>query len=254
MSGPCEDRLLLLQADHDGELDAGRAAELAAHVAGCTGCAAARQELAEVSGRLRAELVSHRAPDRLRAAIAAASAPPAATTVVPLAARRSLMRRQVPGFLAGLAAAASVAFVLVPPRGADTAEEVLGGHLRSLQAQHLVDVVSSDRHQVKPWFDGRLDFAPPVRDLAAEGFPLEGGRLDHIGGRAVAALVYRRQRHVINLFLWPTQSLRSSEPAASTRAGYNMLRWTDGEMTAWAVSDVNLAELEDFMRLWRAAP
>jgi len=106
---------------------------------------------------------------------------------------------------------------------------------------------------VKPWFDGRLDFAPPVRDLAAQGFPLEGGRLDHIEGRAVAALVYRRARHVINLFVWPAHSLRPVEPAMATISGYNLIRWTEGEMRFWAVSDVNLGELEEFVRLWRVA-
>lgn len=249
MSEPCEDRILLLQADHDGELDAGRAAELATHVATCLGCAAVRRDLAAVSTRLRRELPYHRAPDRLRAAITAQMAPVAA----PPPPRRALLRRQIPAFVAGMAAAASVALVVLPRRGSDVAEQVLGSHLRSLQAAHLFDVASSDRHTVKPWFDGRLDFAPPVRDLAAQGFPLEGGRLDHIEGRAVAALVYRRARHVINLFLWPSHSLRPSEPAASTISGYHLLRWREGDMVFWAVSDVNLAELEEFVRLWRAA-
>lgn len=249
MSEPCEDRILLLQADHDGELDAGRAAELASHVATCPGCAAVRRDLAAVSMRVRRDLPYHRAPDRLRAAIAASVAPVAA----PPPPRRSLMRRQMPAFVAGLAAAASVALVVLPRRGSDVAEQVLGSHLRSLQAAHLFDVASSDRHTVKPWFDGRLDFAPPVRDLAAQGFPLEGGRLDHIEGRAVAALVYRRARHVINLFVWPAHSLRPVESTMATISGYNLVRWTEGEMVFWAVSDVNRDELEDFVRLWRVA-
>jgi anti-sigma factor RsiW len=125
------------------------------------------------------------------------------------------------------------------------AEIVLNDHLSSLLGSHLLDVVSSDQHTVKPWFAGKLDFSPDVKDLAAQGFPLAGGRVDYLAGRRVAALVYHRRQHVINLFIWPGGSSAPS-PTGITHNGYNLLHWTAGRMTFWAVSDVSSAELQDF--------
>jgi anti-sigma factor RsiW len=116
----------------------------------------------------------------------------------------------------------------------------------------LTDVPSSENHTVKPWFAGKLDFSPPVVDLGAEGFPLVGGRLDYAAGRPVAALVYRRGKHLINLFVWPSASAHESAEAAGSRQGYNLLFWTRGQTTFWAISDVNAAELRRFAGLVRA--
>ena len=114
--------------------------------------------------------------------------------------------------------------------------------------EHLTDVASTDQHNVKPWFDGRLDYSPPVYDLAPNGFPLIGGRVDYVGSRAVAALVYQRRKHLINLFVWPSE--RTDEHAREiTRQGYHMLHWTRAGMTYWAVSDLNGDELREFARL-----
>jgi anti-sigma factor RsiW len=118
-----------------------------------------------------------------------------------------------------------------------------------LQPGHLEDVVSTDQHTVKPWFDGKLDFAPPVKDLAAAKFPLLGGRLDYLNGRAVAALVYGRDKHLIDLFIWPDRG--SATPVATVRNGYNAVHWSDGGMTFWAVSDLEARELREFARLWQ---
>ena len=126
------------------------------------------------------------------------------------------------------------------------ADEVVANHVRSLLAAHLVDVASSNQHTVKPWFDGKVDFAPEVRDLAANGFPLVGGRLDYLNGKTVAALVYERNKHPINLFVVPASTNRSSQPSALTRRGYNLIHWTRGEMDYWAVSDLNAEELHQF--------
>jgi anti-sigma factor RsiW len=125
------------------------------------------------------------------------------------------------------------------------ADQVVSSHIRSLMANHLTDVISSDQHTVKPWFSGKLDFAPVVKDLSSKGFQLVGGRLDYIADRPVAALVYKRRQHSINLFVWPSPQADSS-PHTMTIKGYDVVNWTQGHMAYWAVSDLNAAELNDF--------
>lgn len=238
----CDEARLLAQAELDDELDAGRAAELAAHAANCKDCAQLRQDLSGLSGRLRA-LPYHRAPDALRARLASNLTPPAT------APRRRWLGTGT-GFAAGFALAAALAAFAILPRGApDMTSQLVNAHLRSLQAEHLVDVRSSDQHQVKPWFTGRLDYAPPVREPA--GYTLLGGRLDVLEGRPVAALAYRSMQHTINLYVLPGD--RGPE-TSSQQSGFNLLRWQQDGMTLWAVSDVSLEGLRSFARAWNQTP
>jgi anti-sigma factor RsiW len=149
--------------------------------------------------------------------------------------------------------AASVAWNLVQlgsRANQEVTEALVAGHIRSLIGEHLMDVASTDQHTVKPWFAGKLDFAPDVKDFAAQGFPLVGGRVDYLAGRRVAALIYRRRQHVINLFIWPDGSSSAGKTPIS-RSGYNLLSWNRGPMTFWAVSDLSASELEVFRALFQ---
>ena len=245
--GPCQDKHLLVQADLDGELDAAAAASLAAHVEGCAGCAALQAELAAQSAQLRGGLTRYAAPPALLAAIRTQQ-----PVAKPAGRRRSVFGYGAWGhgaaFGAGMAVAASVALFAVLPARDDGVPDVVAAHIRALQPGHLVDVGSSDQHTVKPWFDGRLDYAPPVQDFTAQGFPLVGARLDFAAGRPVAALVYRRDKHLIDVFVWPGG--RKADTASAD--GYNVVSWSADGMNFRAVSDLNLTELHQLEALMRA--
>jgi anti-sigma factor RsiW len=256
--GDCTSIEFLLQADLDGELGAEGAATLAAHLADRPACQARQAALIELSTRLRNELPYYAAPPRLREAIEAAALK-AATPPSRHAQRTHWFQTAVNWLRLGLpvggaaALAAALALVVVVPRGNDTAESVIASHIRALQPGHLMDVISTDQHTVKPWFNGRVDFAPPVKDLAAQGFPLIGGRLDFLAGRPVAALVYHRARHAIDLYVWPTSGKTPAPEQVGERSGYNFIRWSQGDMVFWAVSDIEKSQLADFVRLWRSS-
>jgi len=237
---PCTEMHLLLQADHDGELGAADAARVAAHLPTCPSCAAHAASLARLSTRLRTELPPAELPPRLQATATRLSAPP---HVAPW----RNPRRQYLGLTAGLALAACLALVVLPRRPPDLAPDAVTAHIRALQPGHLIDVASTDRHTVKPWFNGKLDYSPPVQDFSGVGFPLKGGRLDYLGNRPVAVLIYARAQHMIDVTIWP-----GAAPARDgTKNGYNYLSWSHDGMIFWAVSDLNKAELRDFAALWR---
>jgi anti-sigma factor RsiW len=161
---------------------------------------------------------------------------------------------------APMAAAALVVLMFVPFFAGPSSDELLtqdvvASHIRSLMVNHLADVPSTDEHTVKPWFNGKLDFSPPVVDLAKQGFPLIGGRLDYLNNRPVAALVYQRDKHVINVFVWPSNKTRQTSESIKTQQGYHVIRWTRSEMNFWVVSDLERNQLEKFVEsLKRSAP
>jgi anti-sigma factor RsiW len=243
----CPDKELLLHALADGELDAGHAAEVEAHVAGCPACAAELAEIREVKARLAATPAAYTAPAglhaRLDAALAEAADPP------PRRRRLGVETWVMSGAIGALAA--SLALVALLPTGMSVEGQLIDAQARSLEAQHLVDVETSDRHTVKPWFNGKLDFAPPVADLAPQGYPLVGGRLDRIDGRRAAALVFRRHAHTINLFVWPGTA--SESPTLEHMDGYSLVRWGRGGLVFWAVSDVDPPDLLGFQKAFVAA-
>ena len=252
----CAEMELLLQADLDGELDAASAARLAQHLAHCEHCARLQTQLIQLRGLLheRAPRFSPNAEfaANLRAKLQAVGdeEDPALTPHVPIAARWknfSLLG-------AGAALAASLMLALTPmtqfASNSALIDSVVAEHVRSLQADHLLDVVSSDQHTVRPWFNGKLDFAPPVNDFAEQGFALVGGRLDYLAGRPVAALVYRHGQHPINLFVWPNERAAPQSANCVANAGYYVCSWRNETLNFWAISDANAEEMQKFSRLW----
>jgi anti-sigma factor RsiW len=245
----CKNAQILIAGYLDRELDPVQTVETEDHLHACAVCSQSYKDHQVLSEGLRTGSVYFKAPAGLQKRIQRAVRQAAKAESAPRWLSWSWVRMAAP-----LAAAALVLFTLVPfLRGPSTEEiltrEVVSGHVRSLMANHLADVPSSDQHTVKPWFNGKLDFSPPVQDLATQGFPLVGGRLDYLDNRPVAALIYQRQKHLINLFIWPSGSDSDVETKTVSRQGYNLFHWTRSGMTYWAASDLNNAELQEFVQL-----
>ena len=254
----CAECEILLHALIDGELDAGHAREVEAHAATCAACGEKLEAFRTMRQAMAGASLKEKAPANLRGRIEAALPQPSAQIIAPRQFFQPSRRSFFGGFAVGTALSAAVAasLVLTVFRGdqEDTiAGEVVSAHIRSLQAGHLMDVETSDQHTVKPWFDGKLDVAPPVIDLTAEGFTLVGGRLDYIDGEPVASVVYQRRKHVINLFV--AQRLGSEHAAVSDRTiqGYNVRHWSEQGLDFWAVSDLAGDELDEFVQKISAA-
>jgi anti-sigma factor RsiW len=246
----CDDARGLLSAYVDAELDVAHSLDVERHLESCAECARIVENHEQLRSAMQSSDLSFEPPpgfdDRLESALRGA-VQPGPVKLVPMqpAARR---KSKWPWLAAAAAVLLAITLAGRLPLGRQSgsetllAQEVLDSHLRSLMPGHLTDVESSDRHTVKPWFNGKIDFSPPVVDFAADGFPLAGGRMDSIAGRTVAALVYKRNKHLINVYVWPS-SAPESRPAAATLQGYNLLHWTEGGFAWWMSSDLNAEEL-----------
>lgn len=248
----CEDARSLLDAYLDGELDLVRSVEIDDHLRGCAACKRRSENIKNMRAAIRDSATYYPAGEDLRSRIQAA-----ARTSEPRSHERDFsVPRYGWGLIGAAAALALVAIigkgVLLPsPQADQTAREVVADHVRSLMVNHLTDVLSSNQHTVKPWFEGKLDFSPEVADLAVKNFTLVGGRLEYLNNHAVAALVYRRRQHVINLFVWPTPGMPDTRASVETRQGYNLAHWTKSGMAYWAVSSLDSTELDEFAQAVR---
>jgi anti-sigma factor RsiW len=259
----CNEVSELVDAYLDGELDPVTNKEIEAHLQNCSACDQLFKEHHAVVGAIGAVAPYHKAPaglrERVQAALrdqipasAAGAAPELESDVTRKQRDVRTLLFEMPWNWLGLAAALAVAVLLVwnlapdlrrPGAEQFLATELIASHVRSLMVDHLTDVASSDQHTVKPWFDGKLDFAPSVVNPASDGFPLVGGRLDYLNNRPVAALVYQRRKHFINVFIWPAETSDARVTKAITRQGYQLLHWVDHDLHYWAVSDVSDNEL-----------
>jgi anti-sigma factor RsiW len=234
----------LLDAYHDRELEPALSTSVRDHVDTCAGC---RQRLANVEsvGRMIRRAPYYQAPDALRARLTHPRTRSVASSHLLAWAAAVVMVASLGGSIWFVRSSARVARTPDPVDA--VAQEVVSSHVRALMGEHLFDVRSTDQHTVKPWFLGKLDFSPPVTDLAQIGFPLTGGRLDYVAGHPVAALVYTRGQHTINVFVWPEvpDAVRSSDERAIR--GFHVRHWTHGGMSYWAVSDVNDVDLDQFV-------
>ena len=243
----CQNARSLLDGYLDGELDPLRNLEIEDHLHGCTLCSQSYNDRQVIRAGLKTDSFYFKAPadlqKRIQRSVRQAAKAEAPTPWLSW----SWLRVAAP-----MAATALVVLMLVPFFAGPASDELLtqdvvASHIRSLMVNHLADVPSTDEHTVKPWFNGKLDFSPPVDDLAKQGFPLIGGRLDYLNNRPVAALVYQRDKHVINLFVWPDANAKTAAPAqVSSKQGYNVWHWAHAGMTFWAISDLGAADVKVF--------
>jgi anti-sigma factor RsiW len=245
----CHDAQSLMHGYLDGELDPSVSLQYEQHVGECPACANALAEQHVIKAAMKADSLYFKAPDSLRDRLGASLKKQSRARSIRLPLRWAAVAACVAlciglGFLLAQ-------FTFTPSAHERLTQEVASAHIRSLQAKHVVDVPSSDRHEVKPWFSGKLDFSPPTPDLDKEGFPLVGGRLDYLNGRPVAAIVYGRRQHLINLFVWPSSGTESEDIQRETRQGYHLFHWSKTGMNFWLVSDLDPTELNDLAQRLR---
>ncbi len=248
----CKEMQYLLNAYSDGELDLISSLDIEQHLPDCIACNRLYQNQQTLKAALKSSDLYFQPPADLQKRVQAVLRKP---EVTPTSSLRPNRRRWLvmAASLSGIMLIAwSLGRILSLPSADELlAQEVVASHIRSLMPGHLTDVVSSNQHTVKPWFNGKLDFSPPVEDLAANDFKLVGGRLDYLNNRSVATLIYQRRDHYINVFIWPSSANAIEKAQNLSRQGYNILHWTRANMTFWAVSDLNTTELGDFGRFFQ---
>jgi len=242
----CEQVKPLMGPYADGELEAAAILELERHLQGCPACVLASRNLRNLKKALKQDALYFSAPAELSRRVKAELRSQVGGRPRWSFRNWNWLTTATTGFAAVCLALLLTVTLTRPPSEQPLAREIVSSHIRSLMASHALDVVSTDQHTVKPWFNGKLDFSPPVKNLAGQDFPLIGGRLDYLGGRDVAALVFQRHKHVINLFIWPAKDADSMPTPATSIQGYNLVHWSKAEMTFWAVSDLNGKELMEF--------
>jgi anti-sigma factor RsiW len=244
----CQQAKPLIDFYADGELDAAGILELEKHFHDCPACALAWRNARTLKKALKQDSLFFTAPAELRRAIKTELRSQIETKSRWNFWNWNCLTAATTGFATVCLALLLTVTLTRPSEQQQLVHEIVSSHVRSLMADHALDVMSTDQHTVKPWFNGRLDFSPPVKDLAAQQFPLVGGRLDYISGRSVAALVFHRAKHVINLFVWPANAADSKPVPVTTIQGYNVIHWSEAGMTFWAVSDLNKKELMNFVQ------
>jgi anti-sigma factor RsiW len=249
----CQESQVLLHGYLDRELDPAGSMALEAHLASCTDCGNEFGRYKDLGAAVRNTAEYFTAPPELRAAIV--SQLRLSSTKPAWRFSRSPVWQVLVGSIAAMLIATVGLNTILAHRSAENsiAQEIVASHARSLMANHLFDVVSSDRHTVKPWLDKNLDFAPTVVDFAKQDFALAGGRLDYIDHHEVAALVYRHRLHIVNVFIWPARKAGDSAPQWITEQGYNLAHWTESGMIYWVISDADRSGINDFVRLLRSA-
>jgi anti-sigma factor RsiW len=248
-----EDQLVEISAYIDGELSPEEFQSMSDHLASCGDCAAQYQMLLTTSRRVKEGYDVPRMPEALRARVRESlrNADHPAETLHATPTRLPWLRLVAAAVIvATISSATTVAVARRTAPASSVASEVLASHIRSLMPGHLTDVQSNDTHNVKPWFNGRLDLSPNVPRLDSLGFPLVGGRLDYVGGRAIAAVVYARRQHVINVFSWPSREGTQAPRVVVSENGYHLMTWRTNGAEHWAASDVNVADLEQFVQLY----
>lgn len=250
----CKECLDSLNALVDGELVADEAAAVRDHLATCDECAAQHAQLVEGTMRLKGALMRYEAPDVLKARIRASLARPQADVVAPSPLPSYRVFKWPTAIVAAavvavLSSAVTLSIANRSSAGDSLQQELLASHIRSLMPGHLTDVASNDQHNVKPWFNGRVDISPTVPRLDSLGFPLIGGRIDYINGRSVPVIVYTRRQHVINVYSWPSNAVSDKNETAASH-GYNLIRAPRNGEELWFVSDLNRSELDSFARLF----
>lgn len=243
----CKESQALLSAHFDRELSLRDSLEIERHCSGCARCQGEYAEYTKLRAALKNDAAYFKAPKHLVDRITAARPAASAHKSPAKAPSWSWLNRGVVLACVIAVAWSGILYLMLPSATDRLVEELVANHVRSLQVAHLTDVASSDQHTVKPWFNGKLDFSPPVSDLTTEGFPLLGGRLDYLDHRPIAVLVYRHRQHTINLFITPLSGGKKQPPSAYlTRQGYYLLPWIHDGMVFWAVSDVNPTQMEKF--------